>query len=482
MKKYYFKALVLLAISIMLVITTPVSQADSDVVTVENEHSVPCGKSLMLYKKVPNDIKVLWKSSDENILSVKNGIVNTKNIGKSEVIEQRVRAKKESDEPCSQDVLETRRHIIEVTAPELVKFTYTSPNLAVANSVVQLIAITEKNVKNIKFEVDFNSKIRSIPAQQKLIEDKTCVWIGKVFVHDRGAYKVSTLCLEGDKWNKKENSETTIYATSNGHHPILERRRMSDNGLRFIAQCEGIEHKICSDPFTKSILNIGHGHVIYFGEVFFDDITKREAYALLTKTVNEGNCSTELNDFLINNGINCTQNQFDALVSFSYNLGTGWIHQSDFKNVILAKSLAGFTGKVTSTDGLWLRSEPSQNSKKLDLLTFNQSVNLESDKKYNLDWYKVVTNDGKSGYCHSDYLIITSWGKSQCASLSNIDVDSLSYEILRYHHARKDCIRGLLYRRIEELEMFLYGNYMRDGYKNKHNFRMPECILSKLSK
>ena len=34
---------------------------------------------------------------------------------------------------------------------------------------------------------------------------------------------------------------------------------------------------------------------------------------------------------------------------------------------------------------------------------------------------------------------------------------------LQYHHAAGSCYWGLLYRRIDEMEIFFYGDYARDG-------------------
>lgn len=49
-------------------------------------------------------------------------------------------------------------------------------------------------------------------------------------------------------------------------------------------------------------------------------------------------------------------------------------------------------------------------------------------------------------------------------------------ELLAYHHAGGVCYYGLLYRRADELEMFLYNDYEADGRDNNHNFPNPYCI------
>ena len=64
-------------------------------------------------------------------------------------------------------------------------------------------------------------------------------------------------------------------------------------------------------------------------------MTRSEGYALLVKAVNEGVYSSRVNDMLIGENIRFNQQQFDALVSFSYNLGTGWSYSSDIKTILL---------------------------------------------------------------------------------------------------------------------------------------------------
>ena len=58
-------------------------------------------------------------------------------------------------------------------------------------------------------------------------------------------------------------------------------------------------------------------------------------------------------------------------------------------------------------------------------------------------------------------------------NLDYADYYDVKYAIIRRHHAGGSCIWGLLYRRIDELEVFFYGEYDRDGWNNKHNMSYP---------
>ena len=90
---------------------------------------------------------------------------------------------------------------------------------------------------------------------------------------------------------------------------------ISDDGIGFIADYESFY----AEPYRgldSQNQTIGYGHVIVSGENF-ESLTEEEAKALLKK---------DLNSFvdLVNTmilGLSLSQNQFDALVSFSYNCG-----------------------------------------------------------------------------------------------------------------------------------------------------------------
>ncbi|MGO8792923.1 MAG: lysozyme [Terriglobia bacterium] len=92
--------------------------------------------------------------------------------------------------------------------------------------------------------------------------------------------------------------------------------QISENGIRFIESFEGFAGKVYNDVGHPAI---GYGHDLQPGESYPDGITQPEAEALLIQDVNTRYAP-------VVNGLipsDCTQNQFDALCSFAYNLGTG---------------------------------------------------------------------------------------------------------------------------------------------------------------
>lgn len=90
---------------------------------------------------------------------------------------------------------------------------------------------------------------------------------------------------------------------------------ISESGINFIADYENFYAK----PYRGLDYQnetIGYGHVIRLGE-HFDSLTEDEAKALLRKDL--ASFVSIVNGLI--SGLNLSQNQFDALISFSYNCG-----------------------------------------------------------------------------------------------------------------------------------------------------------------
>ncbi len=295
---------------------------------------------------------------------------------------------------------------VNVLQADPVKFAYTSPNNAELNSNVEFIAITDKDRDAVKFVVN-GQEIETVDRKS---EENTYVWTAKFLANTIGESQVKAYSKKDGIWQSCSDGETSLYVnTEPGNIPKLEKRRISDAGVEFIAQCEGFSGTVYNDSLASDTPTIGYGKVIYNGNIFYNNLTQREAYAMLTNSLNHASFASSVNNFLINNGVKFTQNQFDSLVSFSYNLGTGWIYSDD-----------------EVRDYIFNAFEPGSAQK----------------------------------------------------NLSYVNRDGFSYEMIRYHHAgAHECILGLLYRRIDEMNIFFYGDYGRHTYRNNpHGYRIPDCI------
>jgi lysozyme len=96
--------------------------------------------------------------------------------------------------------------------------------------------------------------------------------------------------------------------------------KCSDVGLDLIKQFEGFRAIPYKD--VKGLLTIGWGHLIKPGEVF-GALSSVEATAILSRDVQE---AQDCINFYVK--VALTQNQFDALCSFVFNLGCANFHNS----------------------------------------------------------------------------------------------------------------------------------------------------------
>ncbi|WP_134706978.1 lysozyme [Rahnella sp. CJA17(1/100)] len=102
---------------------------------------------------------------------------------------------------------------------------------------------------------------------------------------------------------------------------MRESMSVSQNGLGLIEKFEGLRLNEYRDQANR--LTIGYGHLILPNEAFPHGITQAKAIALLRNDV--GISEKGVNKLVT---VELTQNQFDALVSFTYNLGVGSLESS----------------------------------------------------------------------------------------------------------------------------------------------------------
>lgn len=109
--------------------------------------------------------------------------------------------------------------------------------------------------------------------------------------------------------------------------------KISENGLNLIIAFEGFCPKATKAVKTERYYTIGYGH---YGKDVDENqtITKKDALTLLKKDMKR----FETNVMKYNSVYNFTQNEFDALVSFAYNVGN--IDQLTAKGTRTRKEIA----------------------------------------------------------------------------------------------------------------------------------------------
>lgn len=98
----------------------------------------------------------------------------------------------------------------------------------------------------------------------------------------------------------------------------------TDDLLRFVGAYEGYSSTIYVCPAGKD--TIGYGHVIKNDaeyQMYANGITESQALELMRQDMQGFNNS--LKKFVTKNNIQLTQCQYDALLSFSFNCGSGWM-------------------------------------------------------------------------------------------------------------------------------------------------------------
>lgn len=438
-------------------ITIRVTAAPGGYVNLSNTTaSVPVSKSFYLKSYTSG---TTWTTSDPSVATISSqGYLLAKKEGVA-IITAKASGK-------------VRTCAVTVTQAAPVRFAYTSPNSATLNDKVSFIAITDTDRDAVKFEFTANGKTYSVSATGKTLDSKGhYIWKGSITFKFSGSFTVTAFSRKNGAWSTCNDGKTSVFV-SNVASPStvsFDERRASDEILELNSDYEGFLSSVTDDPLVTSAPTLGYGKVITPGEQFYNNLSRDEAYAYLVQTMNSGSYTAAVNNFMQTNNIKFNQQQFDALVMLVYNLGAGVLGDSSVKGILLdcyetSSTTSSTVAYVNSSDGLWLRTGPGTGYSSILAMPYNTKVTVV--EKTNSQWYKVKLSDGTQGYCASEYLTFASTG---VRNLNKVDQDDLIAELIQWHHAGGQCVWGLLYRRIDELEVFFYNDYVRDGSSNKYN-------------
>lgn len=405
---------------------------------------------------------VSWKSSNTDIAEVNSGIVDTKAKGYVTI--------------TAYTSAGASSCLIKVGESDSIRFTYASPNSAPKNSTVTFKAITDNSKTAVRFVVSNGTNSYTINATNKEADGDNYIWTGTKKLTASGkwsikAYSKSKSSTSYTTTSGNGEGEVFVTASTDKTTTVCAERRASDEVINLIANYEGFLTAVTPDNITSDP-TLGYGKVVTSGEQFYNNLTKSEAYAYLCQTVNKGGYTSRTNSFLLNNGVKFNQQQFDALVCFAYNVGASAIYNdSDLQSVLLNTGSdgtglkAGASGYVNGSS-VNLRSGAGTEYSVLCCMSKNTAFTFVDDKIYNSNWYKIKLSDGTTGYIYKSYASVA----SNSRDLKNVDKQDFLNNFLQYHHAAGSCYWGLLYRRIDEAEVFFHGDYSRDGQYNKKGF------------
>ena len=445
------------------VCSVTVTKASSGLTIEYSEVKVTKGKTF--YNSADSSSSISWTSSDDSIATVSNGFITGVNKGTAVITATSSKG--------------TKTCFVTVADAEPVRFTYAYPNTVAKNEEVCLVAITDKTRTAVQFKLSVNGETVTVDADTKKTDGNTIVWTGKTKIAEAGTYKVTAYSKLGSKYSSCADSKTTVFVRENKDllKETKEERRVSDELIALLASFEGYVGNVYFDNLAGGIPTLGYGKVVYTGDSFYNDMTKTEAYAQLYDTVNNGGYSSNVNSYLLSLDANYNQQQFDALVSFAYNIGYyGLKSDSEIRALILESKEKKTPDKVDKNAAyingtqVNFRKGAGTSFESLGWLSYPDALILVEEKLVNESWYHVKTADGTEGYVYKDFVTLGAPTIEGEIYLSLIDKSEFTRVVLEYHHAGSSCIYGLLYRRADELDVFYYGDYERDGDENRFGY------------
>ncbi|WP_397321946.1 lysozyme [Pantoea agglomerans] len=119
--------------------------------------------------------------------------------------------------------------------------------------------------------------------------------------------------------------------------------KVSNNGINLVKRFEGLELKAYRDSVGILTIGYGHTHAVKAGDI----ITGEQADAFLREDLQVAELTVNTNV-----KVKLTQGQFDALVSFVFNLGSG----NFVKSTLIKKLNAGDYAGSADEFGKWVNA------------------------------------------------------------------------------------------------------------------------------
>ena len=450
--------------------------------------SVDLAQYKTIYIQASSSGSVTWESSDASVATAKAGVSGQLFIYGAAPGTAKITAKS-----ANGTALATVS--VTVSAPEAVRFAYTTPNIITAGASFNLKAVTDTQKSAVRFEIDGVGTYDTTSYDSESQGDNNVrIFSASATISTPGTYTVRAYSSSGDGYSSDYREFTIlVVSTTDSDTTTGESRRVSDSMLDNIASYEGYVPQVSPDTLAGNIPTVGYGYVVSKNTTFYNNLTRSEAKAMLADTVNRGSYTTEINRFISSNGLLMSQCQFDALASFSYNVGAGYWNGSGncyVRTVIMnavvppqdLSSSNPYGGKVTAST-LPMYQDHSASSTQITTLKINTSVNILDyyrDSSTKQSWYKVSAS-GKSGWVRAGDVAFNSTS-GLTHDLNYVDAYTFGSNLLDWHVAGGNCYIGLYYRRLAEAKVFSYGNYdeaspSNGNYKkNTYGYKVPSCL------
>ena len=450
--------------------------------------SVDLAQYKTIYIQASASGSVTWESSDASVATAKAGVSGQLFIYGAAPGTAKITAK-------SANGTELATVSVTVSAPEAVRFAYTTPNIITAGASFNLKAVTDTQKSAVRFEIDGVGTYDTTSYDSESQGDNNVrIFSASATISTPGTYTVRAYSSSGGGYSSDYREFTIlVVSTTDSDTTTGESRRVSDSMLDNIASYEGYVPQVSPDTLAGNIPTVGYGYVVSKNTTFYNNLTRSEAKAMLADTVNRGSYTTEINRFISSNGLLMSQCQFDALASFSYNVGAGYWNGSGncyvrtviMNTVVPPQDLSSsnpYGGKVTAST-LPMYQDHSASSTQITTLKINTSVNIIDyyrDSSTKQSWYKVSAS-GKSGWVRAGDVAFNSTS-GLTHDLNYVDAYTFGSNLLDWHVAGGNCYIGLYYRRLAEAKVFSYGNYAEASpsngnyKKNTYGYKVPSCL------
>ena len=450
--------------------------------------SVDLAQYKTIYIQASASGSVTWESSDASVATAKAGVSGQLFIYGAAPGTAKITAKS-----ANGTALATVS--VTVSAPEAVRFAYTTPNIITAGASFNLKAVTDTQKSAVRFEIDGVGTYDTTSYDSESQGDNNVrIFSASATISTPGTHTVRAYSSSGGGYSSDYREFTIlVVSTTDSDTTTGESRRVSDSMLDNIASYEGYVPQVSPDTLAGNIPTVGYGYVVSKNTTFYNNLTRSEAKAMLADTVNRGSYTTEINRFISSNGLLMSQCQFDALASFSYNVGAGYWNGSGncyVRTVIMnavvppqdLSSSNPYGGKVTAST-LPMYQDHSASSTQITTLKINTSVNILDyyrDSSTKQSWYKVSAS-GKSGWVRAGDVAFNSTS-GLTHDLNYVDAYTFGSNLLDWHVAGGNCYVGLYYRRLAEAKVFSYGNYAEASpsngnyKKNTYGYKVPSCL------
>ena len=450
--------------------------------------SVDLAQYKTIYIQASSSGSVTWESSDASVATAKAGVSGQLFIYGAAPGTAKITAKSANGTALA-TVSGT------VSAPEAVRFAYTTPNIITAGASFNLKAVTDTQKSAVRFEIDGVGTYDTTSYDSESQGDNNVrIFSASATISTPGTYTVRAYSSSGGGYSSDYREFTIlVVSTTDSDTTTGESRRVSDSMLDNIASYEGYVPQVSPDTLAGNIPTVGYGYVVSKNTTFYNNLTRSEAKAMLADTVNRGSYTTEINRFISSNGLLMSQCQFDALASFSYNVGAGYWNGSGncyvrtviMNTVVPPQDLSSsnpYGAKVTAST-LPMYQDHSASSTQITTLKISTSVNILDyyrDSSTKQSWYKVSAS-GKSGWVRAGDVAFNSTS-GLTHDLNYVDAYTFGSNLLDWHVAGGNCYIGLYYRRLAEAKVFSYGNYAEASpsngnyKKNTYGYKVPSCL------